>query len=150
MKKNFDVVRHALEEHLSAINENTTEIQAMFDYLQEMEVKIDKLTQRVDNLQLNVGQPVEKPFIGSLNQLEKKVFLILYTEETPLSYSEISEKSRIPFSVVSDCISSLIKKGVPLLRSSVNAQMFFKLSPTFKEMQAKQNVINLSLESFIE
>ena len=37
----FSNIRAALEEHLSAINENSNEIQALFDYLQDMESKID-------------------------------------------------------------------------------------------------------------
>ena len=32
-------LQQALEEHLTAINENTTEIQALFDYLHELEIK---------------------------------------------------------------------------------------------------------------
>ena len=150
MKHDFKEVRDALEEHLTAINENTSEIQAMFDYLKEMEIKIDKLSQRLDNMQLNLGHPLEKPFVKPLDQLEKNVFLVLYTEEMPLSYEEISTKGRVALSSVPDCVSSLIDKGVPLLRSMVNGQLFFKISPSFKELQAKENLVNLSLMSFIE
>ncbi len=150
MKKEFKLIRQALEEHLSSINENTSEIQAMFDYLQETDLKVDKLSQRLENLQLSLGKPIEKPTISPLNQLEKKVFLILYTEETPLSYEEICAKAEIPLSTIPECISSIIDKGIPLLRSLVNDRLFFKLSPSFKELQAKDNLINLSLQSFIE
>jgi hypothetical protein len=150
VKKDFNVIRSALEEHLSAINENTTEIQTMFDFLQEMEIKIDKLSQRLDGMQLNLGQPIEKPFVEPLDHLEKNVFLIFYTEDSPLSYEEVSLKARLPVSSIPDCVSSLINKGIPLLRSLVNGQIFFKLSPSFKEMQAKENLVNLSLSSFIE
>ena len=45
----FHQVKQALEEHLNSINENTTEIQALFDYLQEMEIKVEKMSQRLDN-----------------------------------------------------------------------------------------------------
>ena len=150
MRKDFHVIRHALEEHLSAINENTSEIQAMFDFLQEMEMKLEKMSERVDNMQLNLGQPLEKPCVRPLDTSEKNIFLLFYTENIPLSYNEISHKARIAISFVPDIVSSLINKGVPLLRSRVNDQLFFKLSPSFKEMQAKENLVNLSLSSFIE
>jgi hypothetical protein len=150
MKKDFKKVRDALEEHLSAINENTTEIQSMFDFLQEMEIKVDKLSQRLDNVQMSFGQPIEKPFVQPLDQLEKKIFLVLYTEEIPITYEEMSFKARVPLSTIPDCVSSLINKGIPLLRSRVNEQLFFKISPSFKDIQAKENLINLSLNSFID
>ena len=149
MKEKFKIIRNALEEHLSAINENTSEIQALFDYLQEMEIKVDKISQRIDNLQLDMGQEVDKPHIEPLNHLEKKVFLIFYTEDCSLSYREIAMKARIPLSSVEGSVSTLIDKGIPLLRTLVNNQLFFKLSPSFKEMQAKENLVNLSLESFM-
>ena len=79
MRKNFKEIKDALEEHLSAMNENTTEIQSMFDYLQEMEIKIDKFSHRLDNMQLNLGQPVEKTSVEPLDKIEKSVFLLLYT-----------------------------------------------------------------------
>ena len=148
--KEFKDIRQALEEHLSAINENTSEIQALFDYLQEMESKVDKFAQRLDHLQTGMGEPIPKHYVQPLNQVEKKVFLTLYTDESPLSYDEIASRARVPGSMVPDCVSALIQKNVPLLRSMVNNKMFFKLSPTFKELQAKDNIVNLSLQSFIE
>ncbi len=149
MMEELSKIKAVLEEHLSAINETTNEIQALFDYLQEIELKVEKLSQRLDTFQLSsLQQQAPKP--ASLASLEKKVFLVFYTEELPLTFSEIAVKSGLPLSLIPDCISSLISKNVPLLRSMVNNQMFFRLSPSFKEQQAKENIINLSLECFIE
>ncbi len=146
-------VRQALEEHLSGINDNTQEIQSLFDYLQQIEVKVEKLSQRLDRIQLNSaenGTPVPKPSIVPLNQLERKVFLVLYTEEAPLTYREVAERSQVSCAVVPECISSLSGKGVPLVRSFCDEQVMIKIEPQFKEMQAKENLVNLSLQSFIE
>lgn len=146
----FIEVRKALEEHLLAINENTSEIQALFDYLQELETKIEKLSQRVDQTQLSAGQELPKHSMLSLNQIEKKVFLVLYTEDIPLSYIEIATKANLQISLIPECISSLVNKGMPFQRSSFNDQLFLRLDPQFKELQAKENIVNLSLHSFIE
>ncbi len=145
----FHNVRQALEEHLSAINENTSEIQSLFDYLQEMDVKMEKLTQRLDQMQLNQNMPLPKIEVQSLNHTERKVFLVLYTEETPLAFNEIAHRAEVPNSIVPECISSLARKGVPLSRTFCNEQLFVKISQEFKEMQAKENIVNLSLESFM-
>lgn len=143
----FPELKQQIEEHLSAINENTTEIQALFDYLHEMDQKLDILTQRVEQLQMSQQPPVPK--LLALTSIEKTVFLALYTEESPLCFQEIAVKSGLPASLIPDCISSLVQKEVPFIRTFYGDKLFFKLDPRFKELQAKENRVNLSLESFM-
>lgn len=147
LKKGFEEVRSNLEEHLNAINENSSEIQALFDYLQDLEVKIDKVTARLDQVQLEQGVDCKQEILP-LNNFEKQIFLTLYTEELALTIKEISEKTKLPLSVVEENVASLCKKGIPLVRSFFNKRLFLQLNPDFKERQAKENLINLSLESF--
>ena len=150
MKKAIEGIRHALEEHLSAINDNTTEIQVVFDYLQEVETKVDKLSQRLDQLQLTLDQPLEKTAVVPLNNTEKQIFLILYTEEAAVTAEDISKKTKLSLSVVTESITSLSQKNIPIHRTYFNQQFFFSLKQQFKELQAKENIINLSLRSFME
>jgi hypothetical protein len=145
--KEFTKMRAALEEHLDAINENSSEIQAVLDYVQEVDLKIDKLAQRLEQMQL---APVDERFIQPLTQTERNLFLVLYTEEVPLSFTELAEKAELSGLLVPECISTLVHKGVPLIRSYARNQIFFRLDPRFKELQAKENVVNLSLQSFME
>ncbi len=139
-----------LEEHLAAINDNTAEVQALFDYLQELEIKVEKVSQRLDQTQLGLGIPKPKVNISPLNQMERKVFLVLYTGESLLTYQEIAVKAELSVSVIPECISSLIQKGIPFRRSFFENQLFVGLGPEFKELQAKENIVNLSLQSFME
>ena len=150
MKNEFLKIRSALEEHLAAINENTAEVQALFDYIHEIEVKLEKISSRLDQMQLSQEKIPEKMTVSSLTQMEKKVFLVLYTEEESLTYEEIAQKSSLPSSLVPECVSALVNKGIPLGRSMFKNQLMFKMSPIFKEMQAKENIVNLSLQSFME
>lgn len=143
----FPEVRQQFEEHLCAINENTSEIQALFDYLHEMDQKLDLLTQRVDQLQMS--QIPSLPKTLALTLMEKTLFRALYTEESPLCFREMAVKSGLPASLIPDCLSSMVNKGVPFIRTFYGDKLFFKLDPAFKELQAKENLVNLSLESFI-
>jgi len=149
MTKKFDLIRTALEDHLKTINENSSEIQALFDYFKEFEIKVERLSQRLDQLQLNFDQPLEKNNVLPLDQMEKKVFLVLYTEEIPLSYVEIAQRSSLPNSLVPELVASLNNKGIPFVRSFVNGQVFLKIDTRFKDRQAKENLVNLSLQSFM-
>src|SRR3989338_7916004 len=93
----FEQIQQQLDEHLSTINENTSEVQALFDYLKEIDTKLDKLSHRMEKLELSTmisSASVEKRSI-SLTQMERQVFVALYTEESPLSYDEIAIKSNL-------------------------------------------------------
>jgi len=150
MNKEFAAIRKMLEEHLAAINDNTVEVQALFDFLQELEIKVEKVSQRLDQTQLSLGIPKPKTNIAPLNQVERKLFLVLYTGESLMTYQEIADKSELSISVIPECISSLIQKGVPFRRSFFENQLFVGLEPGFKELQAKENIVNLSLQSFMD
>lgn len=151
----FLELKQEIEEHLSAINENTAEIQVLFDFLQQLEKKIDHLALRLDTLQSALKDSPHYPALTgkkeyALTALEKQIFLALYTESTPLSFQEIAVKANLPASLIPECISTLIEKGIPLVKSFYNDRLFLTLEPQFKEWQARENVINLSLQSFME
>lgn len=142
----FETIQQQLEEYRESINENTFEVQSLFDYLREIDMKLERLSQRIDHLQL----AREAPLSISLNDMEKNIFLALYTEAIPLSFREIAVKANVPLSMVPECISSLVEKGLTFVRSFYNNKLFIQLDPKWKELQAKENVINLSLQNFID
>ena len=148
IQEEFGKVRNRLEEHLHSINENSSEIQALFDFLQDMEVKIEKISQRLDQVQLSQSKEEDYSDIKSLNTLEKQVFLVLYMEDIAVNFKDIALKTNLPTPVVHDCINSLARKGIPIVRSFFNNQQFIQINKQFKEQQAKENIINLSLDSF--
>ncbi len=150
MEEQLNDIKSVLEEHLSAINDNSLEIQALFDYVHEVETKLDKLKDRMDQMQLAHGQSLQRPIIAPLNKIERQVFLILYTQEAPLTFEEIAKRSSLPLPCVPECLTMLAQKGIPLQRSYVESKLFFRLSPQFRELQAKENIVNLSLQSFME
>lgn len=147
IKSQFGHIRGMVEEHLSAINENSSEIQSLFDYLQDLEVKVDKVTARLDSIQLE-KQTTNTKDIEPLNAIEKQIFLSLYMEELALTYQDIAHRVHLSVALVQESITALVRKGIPLVRSFFNNQQFVQLETEFKERQAKENLINLSLESF--
>jgi len=149
VKENLGFIHQTFSEHLSAINENTSEIQTLFDYLCELDLKIEKISQRIDKIQFTEDPAKNQLKISPLTHTEKKIFLTLYTEEVPLNYIEISQKSGVPLSIVGEYLTALSQKGIPFVRSFSNNQTFIRLDPRFKEIQAKENLINLSLQSFM-
>lgn len=148
---NFPVsqIKEEIDEQLIAINENTQEIQSNFSFLLELDTKIDRLSQRLDKIELLLAEEPQKIELKPLNYPEKQVFCVLYTEEAPLTYEDIANNTGLSAALVREHISALIEKGIPLIKSYYQGRPFLKLDPSFKEIQAKENLVNLSLTTYV-
>ena len=150
-------MREELDDHRLAINENTDELSATNEFTNELSQRLDKLTERVDELTLLIkGQKEEKQFsIQPLTNREKEVFHTLYvlTESQPYaSYEQIARKMLTSKGIVMDTLTSMALKGVPILKKLDGTTVFLKLDQDFRQVQAKQNVIGLNslLTSWIQ
>ena len=151
-------IKQEFEEHLQAINENTNEISANYEYICEIENKIDKLSERVDEIQMfiesnsNVGFSRVGNFdVKRLNRREQDVFLVIYTleeERGSLTYEDIAERLNISEELAGLYVTSLIEKGVPIMKRYINSRPHLRLDPIFKTLQTKENILQLSLQEF--
>lgn len=151
-------IRHEFEEHLQAINENTNEISANYEYICETGSKLDKLSERVDQIQMYLesiyGAPVAKRNnldVKRLNKREQEVFLVIYTleeEKGSVTYADIAERLNISEQLAGNYVTSIIEKGVPIIKRYFNSSPHLRLDPEFKTLQAKENILQLSLMEF--
>lgn len=155
LRDDFDKIRQEFEEHLQAINENTIEIASNFEYVSEIEAKLDRLSERIDKLQMFLESSsihAKRSFdVKRLSRKEQEVFLVVYTleeEKGNLTYRDIAEKLGISEQLTASYITSLIEKGVPIIKRYFNTTPHFRLDPDFKTLQAKENILQLSLEEF--
>ena len=158
LKSEFAKIRNEFEEHLQSINENTNEISANYEYICEIERKIDQLSERVDGLQMyvesssNIEIAKKNNFdVKRLNRREQDVFLVIYTleeERGSLTYDDIAKKLNISEQLAGSYVTSLIEKGVPIIKRYINSKPYLRLDPEFKTLQAKENILQLSLQEF--
>lgn len=157
LRTEFTKIRHEFEEHLQAINENTNEICANYEYMCELESKLDKLSERADQiqmyLQLNSNISVAKRSfdVKRLDRKEQEVFLVIYTleeEKGSLTYEDIAKRLNISEHLAANYVTSIIEKGVPILKRYINSKPYLRLEPEFKTLQAKENILQLSLQEF--
>jgi hypothetical protein len=152
LKGAFNTIKEEFEDHLDAINENTNEIQANYEHSCEIDTKIDKLSARIDEMHIMIKQllneKIKNLYDIELTSEEKKVFLVLYTfgEESSLSFNDIARKANMTELLVRKAISSLARKGIPLVEEIIDDQFFYKLDPEFKQLQAKQNVLRIEVQ----
>ncbi len=146
IKASFDKIKAELEDHLYAINENTREAENNHEFLCELDNKIAKLTERIDDMQLILTKIMQTSASDiSLTEDEQKVFLILYTlgEETLLSYGDIARKLNVPEILVRKAISSMMIKGVQIIEKQIGKDSFFELDSKFKDEQMKRNIVKI-------
>ena len=157
VKQELGKIREELDEHLQSINENTDEISTNFGYITEIENKLDRMNERLDQIHLyleaKTGIVVRRNDfnVKKLNRREQDVFLAIYTledEKGSLTYDDIAKNLNISEHLAANYVTCLIEKGVPILKRYVNSKPYLKLDPDFKTLQAKENILQLSLQEF--
>ena len=162
LRQRFDAalkgVREEFDDHRESINDNTSEIEANYELLCKLEAKVDRLQEQVEQLQIAMSD-----FLGmhtsaavaaeiALDEKEKEVFLILYTasDQKPLAYREIAAALKESEFLVRGYVTNMIEKGVPIAKRYINDVAYISLDKSFKDRQAKENIVKLSQKTVRE
>ena len=149
LKNAFSSIKGEMDEHLDSINANTSEISSNHEYSCELESKIDKLNERIEDLELQLDAAHKKSEfrVRTLTRKEQEVFLVLYTleqDQKPVTYSRIGQFLGINEYMVQDHITLLIAKGIPIHKNFSDKIVYLRLDPYFRELQAKKNIANVN------
>ena len=145
-------VREEFDDHRESINDNTSEIEANYEMLGKLDAKVDRIEQQLERLQMAFasfsGTPARLAESAEidLDEREKDVFLILYTaaDDKPLSYRDIAAALKESEFLVRSYITNMIEKGVPVGKRYVNDVAYISLDSSFKDRQARENLVRLS------
>ncbi len=139
----FFKVREELDEHRDSINQNTSELTAAYQYIAVLEQKIEKLSERVDELTVHARPELSAydDFSVTLSIREQEVFLFLYTCDHETSLSNIAKHLGLTADSVAIYVQKLISKGIPLKRYVDGGDERYALDTTFKEIQARKNIV---------
>lgn len=147
LKINFKGVisnlKEELDVHLDSINQNTNEIQSNYEYLAELDAKIDKLTEKIDNIQMELNPEISKyqHLNINLSKKEQEFFMNLYTVEDRISINELAKKSGITYNMCISLIDSFNSKGIPIVKQIVEGELLISLEYNFKDIQARKNIL---------
>ena len=148
----FSQVKEEFEDHLTAINQNTNEIQANYELVCNIDQKLNKISERLDRMEFFLqkqGMPLEekeqfKPI--RLTKREQEIFLILYTLEEikgTVKYIDIAKKLCLTEDIVASYITNMVQKGVPIIKKYISNQAHLTLNKRFKSLQAKENILGI-------
>lgn len=146
-------VREEFDDHRDSINDNTYEIEANYELLCKLDAKVDRLQEQLEQLQLLLSS--QKPAMSQgieLDEKEKEVFLLLYTAPNgrPLTYRDIASAMKESEFLVRGYITNMIERGVPVQKRYVSDTAYISLDSSFKDLQARQNVVKLSQKTVVE
>ena len=144
LKKSFQDVRFELDDHLDAINQNTSEVSALYGFLRELEGKLDKLTERVDALSLEQDSSFDVSQVR-LSRQEQEVFLVLFSVDVPLTPEQVARRLGLSKQLAAQYLYNLQLKGIPMVARNVNGELFYALELKFKDLQARNNILNIPL-----
>ncbi len=140
-------IKEELEDHLLSINESANEIQSLSAEVRHLSNRLQSFESAIrlvlEKLGLNSGQTWK---IVPLSPKEKQVFLALYliTESAPsATYKQLSRRTGFNESLVAGYITSMMEKGVPLQKKHVGGVAFVSIEQSFREAQAKQNILGI-------
>lgn len=139
----FSKVRDELSMHLDSINQNTNEIQVLYGFLNELESKIDKVGERLDELSFLLNpKELYMDFDVKLTVREEELFLVLYTSSEPITAKTAARYLGLTEELVHTYAYQLISKSIPVKKEFVdNNELVYSLDSKFKDLQARKNLI---------
>lgn len=131
----FKEIREELDEHLDALNQNTAEIASTHEYVSELDMKIEKLTERIDALQalLLAQTPASKNSL-KLNAKEEDVLRALQESTEPLNSTQIGRLCGLTPDLTAQTLYCLKQKGVKVLAQTVGEDTFYALDGRFSSV----------------
>lgn len=143
----FKHIKKEFDDHLNSINQNTSEIQTLYDHLSEIDRKVEKLTERVDELEMYVNPREEAVPSIDLTLREQEVFVTLYAASEKLSLVDVGRRLGFTTEMVNKYAYSMLSKGVPVIIDTKgeedDEEVLLGVDANFKTMQAKHSIISI-------
>lgn len=138
-------IKESFNDHLDTINENTQEIESNAEHLHAIEQKIEKLHTRMDSMHMMFKQIIMQSRVSvELNLDEQRVFSLLSCYKNYVKMKDVVERTRLSKQDINDIITSLMDKGIPVVRRSMASETFLRMDPEFSALQERQQIIKIS------
>lgn len=155
----FNKVKDEFQEHLYAINENTSEIQYNYSRLYEIENKVEHLNEKIEHLtniilennkrsysEFSFNSPNLNINDGSskidLSLREQEIFAYLYVQNEEVSILSISERIGLRKETIFGYLDSMKSKGIDITLNDSKV----RIDDEFKRIHTKNQVVKLSPE----
>jgi hypothetical protein len=147
LKCDLTKLQDDIDDHFESINGNTREIEIQNNFICEIDNRMTKLEEKMDDIHFLLKQMVNRAKLSvELSKDEQRVFLILYTHDKFVKTSKICEKAFMDKEIVDDALAAIIDKGVPIERDILCGEACYRMDNEFRLRQAKDEVIQIDPE----
>jgi len=147
LKGEITSMKEEVEDHFHAINGNTDEIDIQNNFICEIDNRLTKMEERMDELHFLLKQLVTRAKLSvELSKDEQRLFLILYTHDKFMKTTAVANKAAIEQDIAEEALTSLMDKGIPLEREILDGHVYFRMNNDFKLRQAKEQIIKIDAE----
>jgi len=141
VKDAFKKVQDESDEHLDSINANTSEIQSLQELCSELDMKIEKLDEKIDSIRMileNVGlvNKCEFDFAKKieLTKSEHEIYDTLLNSDEELTYLMLSHNTGFDQESIKSILLRLAEKGVPIIQKFLNNIAYISLHDEFRKV----------------
>ncbi|MBW3003228.1 hypothetical protein KY328_03705 [Candidatus Woesearchaeota archaeon] len=153
LKRSFAKIKEEFDMHLSSINDNTKEIAANAERMDDIDTRIEKLSEKLDEILMILSQlpnDTKTYLVKPLTINEKQVLMAIYASSKPISHSRIAQNLNLSESLVNTYVEGIISKKIPLIITYKDGKPYLALDNSFKEKQAKENLLGIDQTSLNE
>ena len=149
LKVAFSKIKEELDDHLDSINQNDTELRSLYEYMARLNDKVDKISQRMESMEYyRGGNMTEKKEITTiiLSREEEELLALLMSnthKKSLTTYEIIADKMDISTVYSSNLVSSLLEKGIPVVKRFLNGNVLLELDKEFMQTQVQYNIVTL-------
>ena len=150
LKLVFSKIKEELDDHLESINQNTLEIQSNFEYVSRLSSRIDKLSQKIESIEMmlkqNIALPKEEVSTVLITREEEEVLALLLdssAKNSLVDYQQIANKLNISNLYSASLVSSLISKGIRIEKKHNAGMVLLELDRDFFENNMKYSILTL-------
>ena len=148
LKVVFSKIKEEFDDHLESINQNTIELQSLFEYLSRLNDKLDKLSAKIDSTTVHDRRQSAKKELLTivLTREEEEVLAILLSNSKRnalTTYDIIAEKLNITPVYTANIVTSLLEKGIPVEKRLLNGNVLVEIDRMFHERDLQYNIVTI-------
>ncbi|MBI2546752.1 hypothetical protein HYV81_06255 [Candidatus Woesearchaeota archaeon] len=146
----FKGIREEMDDHLEAINSNTNEIMSNYEYLCQLDSRLSKVEEKLDELLLAAGIHSSSKYhdfkAPRLTKSEQELYEFLLKADKPVACRELAFRLALTQTLLAEYLTALIEKGIPVGKRYSGSDILVSLDARFQhEMLARQQLKKLNV-----
>lgn len=120
-----------LDEHLDTLNQNTAEVSTLYEHLDELDARVQKLIERFDTFQTlltaqKTGSEEDTRPIRLTPKEEGVLYALAHAKE-PLTSAIIAKETGLTVDLAAQMLFCLTQKGIPIHAHNIGEMTFYVL-----------------------